>query len=29
MHRGVLAASSSELAMQITPHVKHIDLTND
>ena len=29
MKRGVLAANSSELAMQIVPHVSHIDLPSD
>ena len=29
MKRGVLAANSSELAMQIVPHVNHIDLPSD
>ena len=29
MKRGILAANSSELAMQIVPHVNHIDLPSD
>ena len=29
MKRGVLAVNSTELAMQIVPHVNHIDLPSD